>query len=77
MSLVRIVRQIESFHFSSIKRDERCHYCRNNEDNVAGVNLADESSDDFLLVSRSDSSELRSEWILDSRCSFHIFPNKE
>ncbi|MBA0771815.1 hypothetical protein Gotri_007286 [Gossypium trilobum] len=28
MSLVRIVRQIESFHFSSIKRDERCHYCR-------------------------------------------------
>ncbi|MFQ6635029.1 hypothetical protein Gotur_012160 [Gossypium turneri] len=47
----------------------------NNED-VVGPNLAEESGDDLLLVSTSDSSELTSEWILDSGCSFHMCPNK-
>ncbi|MBA0573895.1 hypothetical protein Golob_001143, partial [Gossypium lobatum] len=37
-----------------------------NEEDVAGANLAKESDDDFFLVSTSDSSELTSEWILDS-----------
>ncbi|MFQ6648418.1 hypothetical protein Gotur_021527, partial [Gossypium turneri] len=40
-------------------------------EDVAGANLADESGDDFLLVSTSDNSKLTSEWILDSGCSFH------
>ncbi|KAH1082515.1 hypothetical protein J1N35_022276 [Gossypium stocksii] len=44
---------------------------------VAGANLANESSDDFLLVSTSDNSKLTSEWILDSECSFHMCPNRE
>ncbi|MFQ6670278.1 hypothetical protein Gotur_035269, partial [Gossypium turneri] len=37
------------------------------EEDVAGANLADESGDDFLLVSMNDNSKLTSEWILDSR----------
>ncbi|MFQ6656166.1 hypothetical protein Gotur_026391, partial [Gossypium turneri] len=55
---------------SHIKVD--CYKLRNkrdvesNEDNVAGANLADESGDDFLLVSTSDNFKLTSEWILDS-----------
>ncbi|MFQ6669704.1 hypothetical protein Gotur_034840, partial [Gossypium turneri] len=36
-----------------------------NEEDVAGANLVDENSDDFLLVSTSDNSKLTSEWILD------------
>ncbi|MFQ6671635.1 hypothetical protein Gotur_036112, partial [Gossypium turneri] len=39
----------------------------NNKEDVAGANLADESGDDFLLVSTSDNSKLTSKWILDSR----------
>ncbi|MBA0771868.1 hypothetical protein Gotri_007334 [Gossypium trilobum] len=46
---------------ASKKRDKMCHYCKNNEKDVASVNLADKSIDDFLLVSTSDSSELTSE----------------
>ncbi len=64
-----------------IKAD--CYKLRNkraaesNEEDVAGANLADESGDDFLLVSTSDNSKLTSEWILDSGCSFHMCPNRE
>ncbi|KAG8491520.1 hypothetical protein CXB51_014863 [Gossypium anomalum] len=60
-----------------------CYKLRNkraaegNEEDVAGANLADENGDDFLLVSTSDNSKLKSEWILDSGCSFHICPNRE
>ncbi|MFQ6624787.1 hypothetical protein Gotur_004122, partial [Gossypium turneri] len=36
------------------------------EEDVTGANLADESSDDFLLVSTSDNSKLTSKWILNS-----------
>ncbi|KAG8479118.1 hypothetical protein CXB51_029811 [Gossypium anomalum] len=60
-----------------------CYKLRNkraaesNEEDVAGANLANESSDDFLLVSMSNNSKLTSEWILDSRCSFHMCPNRE
>ncbi|MFQ6642302.1 hypothetical protein Gotur_018422, partial [Gossypium turneri] len=49
-----------------------CYKLRNkraaesNEEDAAGANLADESGDDFLLVSMSDNSKLTSEWILDS-----------
>ncbi|MFQ6659180.1 hypothetical protein Gotur_028174, partial [Gossypium turneri] len=49
---------------------------RNGKD-IAGANLADESSDDFLLVSTSDNSKLTSKWILDLRCSFHMCPIRE
>ncbi|MFQ6634050.1 hypothetical protein Gotur_011292, partial [Gossypium turneri] len=48
-----------------------------NEEDVAGANLADKSSDNFLLVSTSDSSEFTSEWILDSGYSFHMCPNRK
>ncbi|KAG8480916.1 hypothetical protein CXB51_025719 [Gossypium anomalum] len=48
-----------------------------NEEDVAGANLADKNGDDFLLVSTSDNSKLKSEWILDSGCSFHMCPNRE
>ncbi|MFQ6658975.1 hypothetical protein Gotur_028041, partial [Gossypium turneri] len=48
-----------------------------NEEDVASANLADESSDDFLLVSMSENSKLTSLRILDSGCSFHICPNRE
>ncbi|MFQ6648202.1 hypothetical protein Gotur_021179, partial [Gossypium turneri] len=48
-----------------------------NEEDAAGANLADESSDDFLLVSTSDNSKLTSKWILDSGCSFHMCPNRK
>ncbi|KAG8481553.1 hypothetical protein CXB51_026380 [Gossypium anomalum] len=79
-----------------IKAD--CYKLRNkrpaesNEEDVVGINLADESSDDFLLVSTSDNSKhsddfllvstsdnskLTSEWILDSKCYFHMCPNRE
>ncbi|KAG8493142.1 hypothetical protein CXB51_010505 [Gossypium anomalum] len=60
-----------------------CYKLRNkitaesNEEDVASANLADENSDDFLLVSTSDNSKLMSEWILDSGCSFHMCPNRE
>ncbi|MFQ6644687.1 hypothetical protein Gotur_019156, partial [Gossypium turneri] len=60
-----------------------CYKLRNkkvaesNEDDVAAANLADESGDDFLLVSTSDNSKLTSEWILDSGCSFHMCLNRE
>ncbi|MFQ6661943.1 hypothetical protein Gotur_029941, partial [Gossypium turneri] len=37
-----------------------------NDEDVAGVNLVDESGDDFLLVSMSNNSKLTSEWVLDS-----------
>ncbi|KAH1073401.1 hypothetical protein J1N35_025729 [Gossypium stocksii] len=50
---------------------------KRNEENVAGANLANESSDDFLLMSTSDNSKLTFEWILDSRCSFHMCSNRE
>ncbi|KAG8499172.1 hypothetical protein CXB51_005605 [Gossypium anomalum] len=49
----------------------------NNEEDVAGANLADETGDDFLLVSTSDNSKLTSEWIPGSGCSFHMCPNRE
>ncbi|MFQ6650255.1 hypothetical protein Gotur_023570, partial [Gossypium turneri] len=48
-----------------------------NEEDVIGANLANESNNDFLLVSTSNSSELTFEWILDSGCSFHMCPNRE
>ncbi|MFQ6622815.1 hypothetical protein Gotur_002487, partial [Gossypium turneri] len=48
-----------------------------NEEDVAGVNLANESGDYFPLVSMSDSSEFTSKWILDLECSFHLCPNIE
>ncbi|MFQ6652427.1 hypothetical protein Gotur_024300, partial [Gossypium turneri] len=48
-----------------------------NEEDLAGANLADESGDDFLLVSMSHNSKLTSEWILHSGCSFHMCPNRE
>ncbi|KAH1114083.1 hypothetical protein J1N35_007461 [Gossypium stocksii] len=60
-----------------------CYKLRNkraaesNEEDVADANLADENVDDLLLVSTSDNSKLTSEWILDSRCSFHMCPNRE
>ncbi|MFQ6647441.1 hypothetical protein Gotur_021616, partial [Gossypium turneri] len=60
-----------------------CYKLRNkravesNEEDVAGANLVDECSDDFLLVSTSNNSKLTSEWILDSGCSFHMCPNRE
>ncbi|MFQ6669274.1 hypothetical protein Gotur_034594, partial [Gossypium turneri] len=60
-----------------------CYKLRNkiaaesNEEDVASANLTDESCDDFFLVSMSDNSKLTSEWVLDSRCSFHMCPNKE
>ncbi|MFQ6666256.1 hypothetical protein Gotur_032680 [Gossypium turneri] len=60
-----------------------CYKLRNkraaesNEEDVAGASLVDESGDDFLLVSMSDNSKLTSEWILDSRCSFRMCPNRE
>ncbi|MBA0702806.1 hypothetical protein Goari_021982 [Gossypium aridum] len=47
-----------------------------NKEDVGGANLADESGDDFLLVSTSDNSKLTSEWILDSGYSFHMYPNR-
>ncbi|MFQ6665302.1 hypothetical protein Gotur_032072, partial [Gossypium turneri] len=49
-----------------------CYKLRNkraaesNKKDVAGANLADESGDDFLLVSTNDNSKLMSKWILDS-----------
>ncbi|MFQ6661944.1 hypothetical protein Gotur_029941, partial [Gossypium turneri] len=49
-----------------------CYKLRNkraaesNDEDVAGVNLVDESGDDFLLVSMSNNSKLTSEWVLDS-----------
>ncbi|KAK5772201.1 hypothetical protein PVK06_048479 [Gossypium arboreum] len=55
-----------------------CYKLRNkrvvesNEEDVVGANLADESGDDFLLVSTSDNSKLTFEWILDLGCSFHM-----
>ncbi|MBA0620230.1 hypothetical protein Godav_005987 [Gossypium davidsonii] len=56
-------------------------FCSNNKEDskedVAGANLAEESGDDFLFVSTSDSSELTSKCILDSGCSFHMCPNRE
>ncbi|MBA0877203.1 hypothetical protein Goshw_025025 [Gossypium schwendimanii] len=64
-----------SVFVASRKRDKRCCYCKNNEEDLAGVNLADDKGDDFLLVSTSENFELTSEWILDLRCSFHIFSN--
>ncbi|KAG8485692.1 hypothetical protein CXB51_019003 [Gossypium anomalum] len=60
-----------------------CYKLRNkrtaesNEEDVAGVNLANKNGDDFLLVSTSNNSKLTSEWILDSGCSFHMCPNRE
>ncbi|MFQ6623924.1 hypothetical protein Gotur_004376, partial [Gossypium turneri] len=60
-----------------------CYKLRNkkaaesNEEDVASANLADESGDDFLLVSTSDNSKLTSDWILYSGCSFHMCPNRE
>ncbi|MBA0635213.1 hypothetical protein Godav_005322 [Gossypium davidsonii] len=48
-----------------------------NEEDLADANLANDKGDDFLLVSKSESSELTSEWILDSECSFHMCPNKD
>ncbi|MBA0760337.1 hypothetical protein Gotri_023088, partial [Gossypium trilobum] len=62
---------------ASKKRDKMCRYCKNNKKDVAGANMVDESGDDLLLVSMSGSSELMSEWILDSGCSFHMCPNRE
>ncbi|KAH1106781.1 hypothetical protein J1N35_010549 [Gossypium stocksii] len=59
---------------ASKKHDKRV--AESNEEDVVGVNLADESSDDFLLVSTSDDSKLKSEWILDSGCSFHMCRNR-
>ncbi|KAH1056164.1 hypothetical protein J1N35_034229 [Gossypium stocksii] len=50
---------------------------KSNEKDVTSANLANESSDDFLLVSMSDNSKHTSEWILDSRYSFHLCPNGE
>ncbi|KAG8498873.1 hypothetical protein CXB51_005276 [Gossypium anomalum] len=60
---------------ASKKRDKRT--AESNEEDVAGANMADENGDDFLLVSTSDNSKLASEWVLDSRCSFHMCPNRE
>ncbi|XP_040970230.1 uncharacterized protein [Gossypium hirsutum] len=60
-----------------------CYKLRNkraaesNEEDVTCANLANESGDDFFLVSTSDNSKLTSEWILDSGCSFHMCPNRE
>ncbi|MBA0669437.1 hypothetical protein Goklo_024792, partial [Gossypium klotzschianum] len=42
------------------------------EGDVAYANLVDESGDDFLLVSTSNSSKLTSKWILNLGCSFHM-----
>ncbi|MFQ6630875.1 hypothetical protein Gotur_008920, partial [Gossypium turneri] len=50
---------------------------KSNEKDIDGANLAEESGDDFLLVSTSDNSKLMSEWILDSGCSFHMCPNRK
>ncbi|KAG8474173.1 hypothetical protein CXB51_033532 [Gossypium anomalum] len=60
---------------ASKKRDKRA--AESNEEDVAGANLADKNGDDFLLVSTNNNSKLTSEWILDSRCSFHMCPNRE
>ncbi|MFQ6626704.1 hypothetical protein Gotur_004668, partial [Gossypium turneri] len=55
-----------------------CYKLRNkrvvesNEEDVAGANLADESGDDFLLVSTNNNFKLTYEWILDLGCSFHM-----
>ncbi|MFQ6666878.1 hypothetical protein Gotur_033080, partial [Gossypium turneri] len=60
-----------------------CYKLRNkraaesNKEDVTGANLIDESGNDFLLLSMSDNSKFTSEWILDSRCSFHMCPNRE
>ncbi|MFQ6656019.1 hypothetical protein Gotur_026302, partial [Gossypium turneri] len=60
-----------------------CYKLRNkraiesNKEDVAGANLADESGDNFLLVSTSDNSKFTSKWILDSGCYFHMCPNRE
>ncbi|MBA0671883.1 hypothetical protein Goklo_029043 [Gossypium klotzschianum] len=60
-----------------------CYKLRNkrdtesNEKDLNVANLADKSGDDFLLVSTSDNFELTFEWILDSRCSFHMCPIRE
>ncbi|MBA0767540.1 hypothetical protein Gotri_016413 [Gossypium trilobum] len=62
---------------ASKKRDKRCRYCKNNDKDVVGANLVNESDDNFLLVLTSDNSKFSFEWILDSGCSFHMCPNKE
>ncbi|KAK5811744.1 hypothetical protein PVK06_027110 [Gossypium arboreum] len=60
-----------------------CYKLRNkraaesNGEDIAGANLAEESGDDFLLVSTSDSSKFMSKWILDLGCCFHMCPNRE
>ncbi|KAH1083161.1 hypothetical protein J1N35_022922 [Gossypium stocksii] len=48
-----------------------------NKVELTSANLVDERSDDFLLVSMSDSSELMFVWVLDLGCSFYICPNYE
>ncbi|MFQ6620309.1 hypothetical protein Gotur_000837 [Gossypium turneri] len=50
---------------------------KSNEEDFVGSNLANDKGDDFLLVPTSESSKLTSEWILDSRCSFHMCPNRD
>lgn len=48
-----------------------------NEEDLAGANLTNDKGDHLLLVSTSESSKLTSEWILDSRCSFHMCLNRD
>ncbi|KAH1097314.1 hypothetical protein J1N35_014235 [Gossypium stocksii] len=60
-----------------IDNEDQAMVTNSNKKDTIGVNLADESTDDFLLVSTSNSSELTFEWILDSRCYFLMYPNRE
>ncbi|KAG8501094.1 hypothetical protein CXB51_003171 [Gossypium anomalum] len=66
--------KLDNEHHLDSKADRAA---KGNEEDVVGANLADENGDDFLLVSKNDNSNLTSEWILDSECSFHMCPNRE
>ncbi|KAH1107184.1 hypothetical protein J1N35_010952, partial [Gossypium stocksii] len=48
-----------------------------NEKVVTDASVAKNKGDDWVLVFTIKRSKLTSKWILDSRCSFHMCPNKD
>lgn len=44
---------------------------------VDNVIIAENKSDDLLLMSMTKRSIFTSDWILDSRCSYHMYPNRD
>lgn len=43
---------------------------------LVDASVVEDNVDDWLLVSTTERSKLMSEWILDSKCIFHMCPNK-